>query len=77
MLICFFVLVINLFITFIHLLIVIIKISKILYIMYVLLDEMRILLVGAGDLRHVLTTLARSYRYRKKKIHVSLCNIKH
>lgn len=32
-------------------------------------EEMRILLVGAGDLRHVLTTLARSYRYRKKKFH--------
>lgn len=45
--------------------------------MYVLLDEMRILLVGAGDLRHVMTTLARSYRYRKKKIHVSVCKIKH
>nr|XP_022322962.1 dynein assembly factor 3, axonemal-like [Crassostrea virginica] len=32
-------------------------------------EEMRILLVGAGDLRHVLTTIARSYRYRKKKLH--------
>uniref|UniRef100_K1Q0Z4 UPF0470 protein C19orf51-like protein n=1 Tax=Magallana gigas TaxID=29159 RepID=K1Q0Z4_MAGGI len=32
-------------------------------------EEMRILLVGAGDLRHALTTLARSYRYRKKKFH--------
>ncbi|XP_060072383.1 dynein axonemal assembly factor 3-like isoform X1 [Ylistrum balloti] len=31
--------------------------------------ELRILLVGAGDMRHLLTTMARSYRHRKRKLH--------
>ncbi|XP_033751780.1 dynein assembly factor 3, axonemal-like [Pecten maximus] len=32
-------------------------------------EELRILLVGAGDMRHLLTTIARSYRHRKRKLH--------
>lgn len=32
-------------------------------------DTLNILLVGAGDLRHVLQTVARSYRHRKRKLH--------
>ncbi|OWF47948.1 dynein assembly factor 3, axonemal-like [Mizuhopecten yessoensis] len=32
-------------------------------------DELRILLVGAGDMRHLLTTVARSYRHGKRKLH--------
>lgn len=45
--------------------------------MYVLLEEMRILLVGVGDLRYILIILVRFYRYRKKKFYVSLCNIEY
>ncbi|XP_061182670.1 dynein axonemal assembly factor 3-like [Saccostrea echinata] len=32
-------------------------------------DELKILLVGSGDLRHVLMTIARSYRHHHKKLH--------
>ncbi|XP_069132201.1 dynein axonemal assembly factor 3-like isoform X2 [Argopecten irradians] len=32
-------------------------------------EELRILLVGSGDMRHLLTTMARSYRHRKRKLH--------
>lgn len=32
-------------------------------------DTLNILLVGAGDIRHVLQTIARSYRHRKRKLH--------
>ncbi|XP_048730996.1 dynein axonemal assembly factor 3-like [Ostrea edulis] len=32
-------------------------------------DELKILLVGSGDLRHVLTSIARSYRYQRRKLH--------
>ncbi|KAK3102223.1 hypothetical protein FSP39_009733 [Pinctada imbricata] len=32
-------------------------------------DTLKILLVGAGDLRHTLTTVARSYRHKKCKLH--------
>ncbi|CAH1785744.1 unnamed protein product [Owenia fusiformis] len=32
-------------------------------------DELNILLIGAGDIRHILKTVARSYRWSKKKIH--------
>lgn len=32
-------------------------------------EELNILLVGAGDIRHVLMTIARTYRHRKRKLH--------
>ncbi|KAK2158864.1 hypothetical protein LSH36_162g02003 [Paralvinella palmiformis] len=32
-------------------------------------DELNILMIGAGDCRHILKTLARSYRHRQRKIH--------
>lgn len=31
--------------------------------------ELNILLIGAGDIRHVLMTIARTYRHRKRKLH--------
>lgn len=32
-------------------------------------NELNFLLVGAGDLRHVMMTIAKSYRHRKRKLH--------
>ncbi|XP_076115197.1 dynein axonemal assembly factor 3-like [Mytilus galloprovincialis] len=32
-------------------------------------DTLNILLIGAGDIRHVLQTIARSYRHKKRKLH--------
>jgi len=36
-----------------------------------ILEDLNILLVGAGDIRHVMLTIAKSYRRHKRKIHVS------
>lgn len=35
-------------------------------------DELNVLMIGAGDCRHILKTLARSYRHKKRKIHFYL-----
>ena len=37
---------------------------------YFLVEALNVLLFGAGDCRHILKTIARSYKYPKKKIHV-------
>ena len=34
-------------------------------------DEYNILLIGSGDVRHILKTLAKSYTHPKRKINVS------
>lgn len=34
-------------------------------------DAIQILLIGSGDIRHLLTTIARAWRHRKRKLKVS------
>ena len=49
----------------------------------ILTDDINIFVYGAGDCRHILKTVAKSYRHTKKKLHVSTiyicsaCTVQH